>query len=125
MFRVEFFCDDKNVGIALRRLVGVAVGKPEATPVVNAENVNGAMTQITSSGSLSDQFTAYLRKAKMTEISIRDVREFIESTGAGSPSSAGHVLQSLRERKMIKIANGSPKAGYRVRYSVLPSALHG
>ena len=122
--RVEFFCDDKRVGDALRRLVGIAIGKPEATPVINTEQKpNGQIAQATANGTMTDLYIAHIKKHRLKEVSVQAAREFLSESGVGSPASAGHMLKNLKKRKMIRLAADSPKAGYRVRYRIMPAAF--
>lgn len=123
MFKVEFYCDDKKVGVALWRLLGIAIGKPEATPVVNAKpKRNGKIEQVTRSGNATDLFLAELRKERQRQINIADVRAWLDASGAAASGSAGYVLKQLKARKLIKMARG-PTKGHAVKYDVLPAAF--
>lgn len=124
MFRVEFFCDDKKVGDALRRLVGIAIGKPQVEPVVNAEKKpNGKIEQVTANGGMVDLYIAHIKKHRLKEVSVQAAREFLVESGAGSAASAGYLLKHLKTRKLIRLAADSPSTGYRVRYRVMAAAF--
>lgn len=124
MFKVEFFCEDKNVGVALWRLVGIAIGKPEATPVINAKpKRNGKIDQVTASGSMTDLYIAHIKKHRLKEVSVQAAREWLVESGVGAAASAGYLLKHLKTRKLIRLAADSPKTGYRVRYRVMPAAF--
>lgn len=121
MFKVEFYCDDNKVGQALWRLVGIAIGKPDATPVINAKKANGKLKQVTDSGNITDLYLDHVRKHRVTMLSRAAIEEFLKDSGAGNPSSAGYVLKNLKRARLIRMARG-PKTGYAVKYNVLPAA---
>jgi hypothetical protein len=111
--RIEFFCDDRHVGSALRALAGIAVGQPKATPIVNAEAKNGRLTQATN-GELLAMFSAYLKKHKLTDINAAGLRAFLTSIGR-APSSYGYLLAKARAARILKkMGGGTTTSSYRV-----------
>lgn len=101
MFRVEFFCDDKRLGDALRALTGLAIGNPAVQPVTNAKvSRGGALRQVTE-GRLVDLFAAHLAKTKPKEFTARDVQTFLSNQGT-APGSFGYVLKQAIAAKLIR-----------------------
>lgn len=114
--RVEFFCDDKRVGEALRALVNIAIGAPSVQPVTNARKSGNGLAAI-GSGKAIDQFADHLAKAKPKEITPDSMREWLQSVGL-SGASYSYLLKHAVAAKMIKRDPKSPNS--RARYFVLP-----
>lgn len=106
MFRVECFCEDKNLPKVLLAIAGVAVGQPTVQPVVNAVAKNGAIAAA-SSGDVVEMLVSWLKKTGKGKTGFRpvEVREFCQSVGR-SEGSYTYVLNQAREAKAIKKAGG-------------------
>jgi hypothetical protein len=106
MFRVSFICDDKKLHVALRSLVGMAVGAPEAVPVVNAVKRNGK-AQPAGSGDTAEMFAKYAKEKRLIKFKANELREFCKTIGV-SPTSYSYFAQQLRKAgKIKKHGNGS------------------
>jgi len=92
MFRVSFFVDDRKLSEALRSLAGVAIGSPEAQPVVNAEKGANGTLKAATDGTITAQFIAHIRQHKLHEVRCKDAQAFLRSIGR-SKASATYMLQ--------------------------------
>src|SRR5262245_45920053 len=107
-FRVEFFCDDRKLALALRALAGIARGAPAVHPVVNIagedeelETENGArpagLLRAATDGSQLSMLARYLHKKKIRETSTLELRTFLSSIGfAVTRSSPGNLATKAR-----------------------------
>jgi hypothetical protein len=117
--RVEFFCDDKRVGEALRLLVGIAHGAPSVQPVTNAKvKGNGKdkkLVAATPNGSAAELFARYLAETKAETITAALARQVMQQTGF-APNSYSYVFKILKEARAIKPEPGKGKtnASWRV-----------
>lgn len=112
MFRIEFFCDDKKVGDALRGLMGIAVGAPAVTPVINAEVQEGKIKAKTN-GKLVNQFIAHIQQSKVNEIRPKEVGIWLKSIGMSS-LSASYVLRLACDMRILRKTGGSISTVYHV-----------
>ena len=113
--RVEFFCDDRHVGDALRSLVNVAIGPPSVQPVVNAKRKGNGIAA-TSGGSLLEQFKQHLAETKPKEITTQSLKDWCQSVGR-SVQSRNYLAQQAIEAKLLK---RDPKSGnHNARWFVL------
>jgi hypothetical protein len=93
VFRVEFFCEDKEVGEALRGLMGIALGIPKALPVTNAEITKTGRIKQQSGGNLPQMFVHYITSSKIDRITPAETRAWCKKQGT-SPMSASYVLKN-------------------------------
>lgn len=98
--RVEFFCDDKRVGEALRALVGVAIGAPSVQPVVNAATRGNGLAAETG-GKLVEQLAHYLAQSNRSEIDGADLRSFLKKSGR-SPASISYLARHAVAHRILK-----------------------
>lgn len=100
MFRVEFFCDDRKVGDALRNLLGIAVGVPVATPVINAEQ-KGGKVQSQSNGKLIEMFAHHISSSKADSVTSKEIQAWLSKIGM-SPMSSSYVIKHSVSRGVLK-----------------------
>jgi hypothetical protein len=110
MFKIQFFCDDKKVGDALRGLMGIALGIPEAMPVVNAEVTKTGIKQ-QSGGSLPQMFVHYITSNKIDRITPAETRAWCKKQGM-SPLSASYVLKNAVNMRVLRKEGMSSKTVY-------------
>jgi hypothetical protein len=84
-------------------LTGLAIGKPEVTPVANGVVKKGKVHAETN-GSAPDMFAAYLKKHKIKEVDTALAREFLESIGR-SPQSNSYLLRICKEKGYLTAGN--------------------
>jgi hypothetical protein len=113
--KVEFFCDDRKVGQALRALVGLAQGAPTVQPVVNtAVQGNGSVTAATG-GKAIDMFSAWLKDTKLELVRARDVREFCRQHSLSSYSTSYIIKQAIDIRLLKRVrGTATSNAAYHV-----------
>jgi hypothetical protein len=106
MFRIEMFCDDKNLPKVLHAITGIALGTPKITPVANAQHKNGELKAKTS-GEVPAMFSAWVKKHHLKEVNASNMREFASEHGF-SPTSYSHILSKVVKAKVVrKIGKGS------------------
>jgi hypothetical protein len=114
VFRIEFFVDDKKLAQAVRGLLGVAMGDPKITPVINAEVKQGKVKQI-SDGTMSSMLMAYLNKSHKETITPREVGVFLQENGF-SKASAHYTLRQCTDQHFLrKTGKGNGTVYYVVR----------
>jgi len=118
VFRIEFFCDDKKLHLALRALAGLAVGQPAVLPVVNVKKTKGGGLAQQTNGRLVEIFTEHLRKTKPATIKAADVQSFLADAGL-SNKNYGYLLRQLQAARLIKKTGKGTASVYKV---VLPKA---
>jgi len=94
MFRIEIFCDDKNLARILQGLSGLILGQPNVQPVVNAKMANGHITAETSGDEL-EMWETHIRKHKITELSGTDAKEYFLTRGKSSTTYAYWLRQAV------------------------------
>ena len=105
MFRISFFVDDKNLGEAFKRLVGIARDIEHAyVPNVEAKP-NGKLH--TSSADSQEAFIQEMRKRKLTEVNAASARDIVTSLGF-SAASYSYMLQGLIKSGVLK-KTGTPQ----------------
>jgi hypothetical protein len=104
--RVEFFCDDRRVGEALRSLVNIAIGAPSVQPVTNAKRKGNGLAAV-SSGNLLAQFEQHLADTKPKEVTTQSLGDFCVSVGK-SASSRNYLAKQAIDAKLIKRDPKSP-----------------
>lgn len=125
MFRIEFFCEDKRVGDALRHLLGIAIGHPTTTPVINAE-VNGKgehkKIRAQSDGSMSSMLMAYINKSHKETITPKETGVFLTEHGFSKASAHYCLRQCTDARFLRKTGKGNSTIYYVVRALPKPAA---
>jgi hypothetical protein len=107
MFRIEFFVDDKKLAQALHGLLGIALGDPKITPVINAEaKKNGRIRQLTS-GKLPDQFMHYLTSSKFDIVRPKDAIGWLTKHGFSKLSSSYMLKQCVNMGFLRKTGKSS------------------
>jgi hypothetical protein len=115
MFRVEFFCEDKNLPRILRTLTGLIPTTPKIQPVANAESVDGRIKQKTN-GSAIELFKTWATKHKLISVAPNQIREFAREHGY-MESSYSLILKNLVIAKLVR---KNPKTkGNKISYKIL------
>jgi hypothetical protein len=114
LFRIEFFTKDTRLGSALLALEGIAIGKPEVTPVKGATSYgNKIAAQPRANGqTVSAQVIAKLKKYRQPIVHRADIARWIGEAG-GNPNSTGSAITMLKEKGLLK-GQGIGKTGYKV-----------
>lgn len=112
MFRIEFFCDDRRVGDALRNLMGIAIGSPTAQPVINAEKTNGKI-KAQSGGKLIEMFAHHIANIKDDTFTPKDAQAWLKKLGK-SPLSASYILKGVLAQGLVKRTGKSSQSIYHV-----------
>ena len=106
MFKIEFYCDDKNLGEAFKRLSGIAMNVGHAYVPNLEKRPNGKVYQ--SAADTVDLLTKELHRQKLTEIMGPEFKAMLGKLGM-SQTSYSHYIGSLIQagvlRKGKKIAN--------------------
>jgi hypothetical protein len=101
VFRIEVFVDDKKLAAFLNAAAGLVASMSPPLPVVNlASNHTGLKAATT--GSLPQMIIAHLKQKKLTTVTAKQIREYVESIGR-SPKSYGYILTHLKEHKVLKM----------------------
>jgi hypothetical protein len=99
MFKIEFYCEDKNLGEAFKRLSGIAMDVTHAY-VPNLEKKADGKIYQTAVDSV-DMLTKELHKQKLTEIMGPQMKEIVSKVGL-NPASAAHYTQHLITAGVLK-----------------------
>lgn len=115
MFRIEAFCDDKNLPRVLHALMGLVHGQPAIQPVANAKVVKGEV-RAKVNGNLVELFTAHIKKNKLATVAPADIKAFAMENGyaAGSYSL---FLKRMLQAKFLKKKTGT--TGKKIVYTVV------
>lgn len=100
MFRIELFCEDKNLPRILRALTGLIPATPKIQPVANAEAVGGKIKQRINGGAV-ELFKDWAKKRKLTSVSASHMREFAVEHGY-MEKSYSLILKNLVAAKLIR-----------------------
>jgi len=95
MFRIVFNTDDKRLAKALKALVGISIGPPEVSPIINASLANGKLVPAgpIEPAEFFKQFPALFEK--------RDVMAAL-AAGGRSKANAQFMLTRGLEAKLIR-----------------------
>jgi hypothetical protein len=112
--RIEFLCEDKKVGDAFRNLLGIAIGSPKATPVINAEveKITG-MVKPKTNGKLINQFLYHLQEAHIEQIRPKEVGAWLKKHGY-SGLSASYIVRQATGMGVLKKTGASSNTVYHV-----------
>jgi predicted transcriptional regulator len=99
MFRVSFFCTEKDMGEVLKRLNGIAKDLNHSY-VANVESrPNGKLKEI--AGSRIELIQKELHKQKLTEVTGSQAKKLMEKVGL-NPTSYSHFLQEMVKHGMLR-----------------------
>ena len=104
MFKVECFCEDKNLPAILIALAGKALDV-KAVPMTNAKAMNGQVTAVTG-GDTQDQFRHWLHESKLTRVRSHDIKQFQTEIGR-SPMGYSLVLKNAVASGLLTRAAGT------------------
>ena len=111
MFRIEAFCDDKNLARVLYALAGLVHGQPAIQPVANGKVENG---KVTSRGETNEVFLKYAKANKMVKFAAKDLADFVKQMGL-APASRGYMLKRLMADGVIKKSGKGTNTVYTVQ----------
>jgi hypothetical protein len=112
MFRIETFCEDKNLPRVLHALSGLVQGQPAIQPVANAKLVKGKV-QARNNGQLLEMFAEHLKANKMTTVQPADVKAFAAKNGYAEASSTYFLGKWVKAGLLKKKSGGKGrKASY-------------
>lgn len=112
MFKIEFYCEDKNLGEAFKRLSGIAMNVGHAYVPNLEKKPNGKVYQ-TSADTL-EMLSKEIHKQGKTTIMGTEMRSIISEVGM-NPNSYSHYINSLVNAGMLKKGK---KIGTAVQYIV-------
>ncbi len=128
MFKIEFYVNDPKLGKSLRALVGLAVGKPEVTPVHTAQDMldagqNTLGGEVKESGERNFDFfpkpngkhaprkdfkdtipgkvAIYFTENGLTEVTLGEVKTAIKKV-KGNPNSSSYVMKYLKSHNVLE-----------------------
>jgi hypothetical protein len=110
MFRIEVFVDDKKLVQFLNAVTGLVVSMTPPQPVVNLVS-NHKNLKAATGGSISEMVAADIKKKRLSNITVKDIRAILASLGK-STKSYGYVLDYLKRQKMVKATR--ERGNYRV-----------
>lgn len=114
MFRIETFCDDKNLPRVLHALTGLVLGQPSIQPVANAKaGKNGVKAK--TSGELLEMFEAHAKKHHLKEVTPTQLKAFAVEHGY-SEGSYSLILSKMIKAKHLKKKPGAK--GNRMAYLI-------
>ena len=100
MVRLECFIDGKNVDKVMNLLADLIID-PKWLPVRNAVKDKGGNLKSTAAGSTVEAIIAYAREAKLTTISVTQIKQALESYGF-APSGYSGTIASAIKAKLLK-----------------------
>ena len=109
MFRIEAFCDDKNLPRVLHALMGLVHGQPAIQPVANGMGIKSP-----PAGVLTGVFVKYAKANKMVKFAARDLADFVKQMGL-APASRGYMLKRLMADGIIKKSGKGANTVYTVQ----------
>jgi hypothetical protein len=115
MFRIECFCDDKNLAKTLWALQTMGVYNLTSVPVVNAKKQGDKVKANVSTGNRLDMLRRFIKKWNYTEMVPNDIRNFAEKHGL-SVKSYSNILVAAQEAGILK------RIGSEFRYKVTDQA---
>jgi hypothetical protein len=105
MFRIEAFCDDKNLSRVLHALMGLVHGQPAIQPVANGKVVKGEV-RAKVNGNLIEMFAAHVKKKKLAAITPTDIKAFAVDHGYAE-GSYSLFLSKLIQAKFLRKKTGT------------------
>jgi hypothetical protein len=115
MFRIEAFCDDKNLSRVLHALLGLVHGQPAIQPVANGKVVKGEV-RAKINGNLPEMFAEYIKTNKLEAVRPADIRAFAIENGYAEKSYS-LLLKRLIQAKFLRKKPGGK--GNKISYSVV------
>lgn len=115
MFRIETYCDDKNLPRVLHALMGLVHGQPKIQPVANAKVSDGKVRAKTN-GDIPALFIEYLKTHKIREVVPANIKAFAIKQGYAEKSYS-FFLSKLIKAKILHKKTGSK--GYKTTYVVV------
>jgi hypothetical protein len=105
MFRIEAFCDDKNLPRVLHALTGLLLGTPKIQPVANAQASNGVI-KAKVNGDLAALFEAHVKRHRLATVTPKQLKEFAVEHGY-SEKSYSNILTRMIEAKHLRKKQGT------------------
>jgi hypothetical protein len=107
MFKIDCFCDDRNLARVHHALAGIVLDL-KAVPVVNAKaGRNGKVTAETNGGTLS-LLAEWLKKEQATNVRASDIKAFATSHGK-SEKSYSSILKTGTNAGLLKRLARAPR----------------
>lgn len=103
MYRVVFYCDDKNLGTLKRMLAQAGAKDVVDQPVVNAEVVGGKMRSRAPGVNLTERIYSDLLRSKRIDVDLNDLRRGIQAQG-GSVDAVYSTARRMIDEGMLKRA---------------------
>jgi len=100
MFRIEAFCDDKNLPRVLHALMGLVHGQPAIQPVANAKVKKGEV-RAKVNGNLPELFSVYIKKNKLEAVTPTNIKAFAVENGYAE-GSYSLFLKNLIQAKVLR-----------------------
>ena len=113
MFKIEFYCDDKNLAAVLRAMAGKVMDL-KTVPVSNAVAANGSVKAVVRGDAVA-QLAHWLKQKKLTVVNAADLRQF-QSDAGRSPAGYSHLLRASMDAGLLKRQRGS--GGQKSKYEV-------
>jgi hypothetical protein len=101
MFKIELFCEDKNLARVLRSLTSLARGAPTVLPMVNVEEEAKPTVRAETNGSMTAMLSAHIKKNKLSEMTATELRDFAAGSGF-SRDSYSYILRQGEKAGLLK-----------------------
>src|SRR5262245_51522187 len=115
MFRLEIFCEDKNLPRVLHSLTGLIADTPKIQPVANAK-MTGGKIKAKVNGNLPELFKAFAKKNKLATVTPAELKTFAVEHGYAETSYSLFLARLVKE-KILRKRSGTK--GNRTAYMVL------
>lgn len=112
MFRIECFCDDKNLARTMHALNGLVLNLNVA-PVVNAIKANGTKLQAQTDGDAVSLLAQWLKQHGLKEVDSKHLRQFQRDVGR-SEGGYSYTLRQAQGAKLLKKISNGHHSGYKV-----------
>lgn len=106
MFRVTFMTKDEKLGVALKALLGIAVGKPDYEPVHDVEAKNGKAVE-------APLLTTSVLSQLPREFRTKDVAALLRRLNR--PASQSSVHKRIKEMVGAKLIKHGRRRGHYAR----------
>jgi hypothetical protein len=115
MFRIEAFCDDKQLPRVLHALTGLLLGTPKVQPVANAQAKNGQI-KAKVNGELPAMFQAHIKQHHYKSVTPTDIKAFAVQHGYAEASYSLLLSKMVKAKVLRKIPSAK---GNKSRYLVV------
>lgn len=99
MFRIELYCEDRNLSRVLVALTGLIANNPVVQPVINAAMQKGRI-QSRTNGSLVELFDTWIKTKDLKKVGPIQIREFCRDIGRSEKAYSGTLIRLIKNKKL-------------------------